>query len=141
MSKYAVKLDIKAKKHLENITRCDEHKELYKNKAEVILLRSNNWSINDIIKKVGLSKRTVNNYIKDYVQHTKLSSNINLFIFSNNYKNSRLRDINKISEEFRENPPSSYKEAKIRAKNLFEIEISESTIRRYFIAKKIKTSR
>lgn len=138
MIKYRIELDDKTKKQLSSTINNYSYKQLYKNKAKALLLRANGKNIEYIAKETSLSKRTINNYILEYVEHRKTSTSIGRFIFKNNYKHSRLIDINKIQPYFRSNPPKSYREAVDISKKELGITISESTIRRYFIKNKIK---
>lgn len=141
MIKYSININEKDKKQLVKITSCNENKQLYRNKAKVLLLRANGKPIEYIAKETNLSERTINNYILEYIEYEKTPTSISRFIIKNNYKNSRLKDFYNTKQCFISNPPKSYREAADISKKELGITISESTIRRYFIKNKIKLNK
>ena len=133
-----IRFDIKTKNILERISRNPYNKKLYKNKANTLLMLANGHSVNEISKELKLSRRTIYYYIDMCDNRDNTISTLRSFIFQNNYKRLRFSDCKTLAEYCRENPPKSYKEAVAIAKNQFNITISESTVRRYFIRFKVK---
>lgn len=132
-------------KTLSNVTSKKNHDSSAraKRKAKVILLRHEGKSIKDIMEETKLCKRTIISYVKEYNNPDPKIGGMR-FIHKNEYKISSLNIFNNDGEnvvlkEFRENPPSSYREASERIKNLFNITISESATRAYLNKKKIYT--
>lgn len=143
MKRQSIYLDNNRKVLLNNITL----KQTYsastraKKKAKVILLKSEGKSIREIMKETKLSKRTIISYIKEYNNPDRCIGGMR-FIHKNKYKVSSLQRIGEpLLEEFKINPPISYKEASTRITKLFNIAISESATRAYLNKHKIYTKR
>ena len=136
MEKHGISLDGKRIELLGNISNakygCSEKA---KKKAKVILLRFDGKTIKEIMKETHLCKRTVINYINGYKQNELW------YIHQNYYRKSVLKGNQNILDEFKNEPPSSYKEASERIKKLFNITISESATRRFLNKKNIYTKR
>lgn len=128
MSSLEIKLTDSVKKYLEAIKLNEYSKFKPKSilKATVILLRHNKKSLSVIAKETGLSRRSVINYLSSYKKDG------NKFIIGRgNYRKSALSKETKLFEEFENNPPQSYKEATERIKNIYNIALSESAVRRH----------
>lgn len=116
-----------------------------KKKAKVILLKSEGKKIKEIMKETKLCKRTIINYVQEYNNPNPSIGGMR-FIHKNKYKTSSLKITNEngdniLLEEFKKNPPLSYKEASERIKKLFNITASESATRDYLNKHKIYTKR
>ena len=146
MKRQVVKLDHTRKKLLNNVISKKNHSSSAraKKKAKVILLKSEGKSIKDIMKETKLCKRTIISYVKQYNEPNRDGGM--RFIHKNEYKSSSLIITNKDGEnilldEFKKNPPISYKEASERIKKIFNITISESATRAYLNKHDIYTKR
>lgn len=128
-----IKLNYKQKNQLEYIISDNNHnvRPRVKVKAKVIILKAAGKSINEIVKETNLSKRTVINYVKEYNSSNNDMDRMRFF-HKNNYKCSSLNIINhSLLKELKNNPPVTYKEATIHIKQLYNINLSESAVRRY----------
>lgn len=142
MKYQTIKLNFKQKNKLEYIISNNNYnvRPKAKVKAKVILLKAEGKSINEIIKETKVSKRTIINYVKEYNNYNNDIDRM-LFFHKNNYKCSYLNTIKpSLLEEFKNNPPITYKEATLRIKQLYTINISESAVRRYLNKHYIYTS-
>lgn len=146
MKRQLVKLDYSSKKQLNNVISKKNYRSSAraKKKAKVILLKSEGKSIKEIMKETKLCKRTIISYVKQYNEPNRDGGM--RFIHKNEYKKSSLIITDKEGEdilldEFKKNPPISYKEASERIKRLFNITISESATRAYLNKHDIYTKR
>lgn len=98
-------------------------------KAEVILMRANNMSIQEIINKTGCSKRTIINYINMYLNCDE--NEFRHFILKKNYRSKLYEHKQKITSLFKDNPPKTYKEATNIIQNKYDIRISETQVRMF----------
>lgn len=121
----------------------DENNKLASNRAKlmakVILLKSDGKSMKFIKEKTGLSKRTIEYCIASYLMGTY---SFYQFIQKNDKtRKSELSKNNDILEYFKENNPTSYKEARETIITKFRIEKNISTVRRWLIKNGIKPSK
>ena len=147
MKRQKITLDQKQKILLKRVTLKSNYSSSAraKKKAKVILLKSEGKSIKEIMKETKLCKRTIINYVKEFNDSNRDIDKMR-FIHKNNYKTSSLKIANKngnniLLNEFKTNPPSSYKEASGRIKRLFNITISQSATRAYLNKHNIYTKR
>lgn len=141
MTKLKIELDTNQKKLLKNILsdKRNASSSRAKKKARVILLRAQGKTIQEISSETNLSERTIKYYIKNYITHPV---NGIRFIHQNNYKKSRLEKYkSELCDEFKENPPYSYKDATVRINTHYNITISESAVRRFLNKNNIYTDR
>lgn len=125
MTKLKKSLDELEKKRLTSI-KDDEGKKLKaRKKATVILLKYEKKSNEEISNEVKLSKRTVINYVNDY-----LKNGITSITSRGNYKKSILSQFTNLFEDFEKNP-ATYKDATAHIKEKYNITLSESAIRRH----------
>ena len=125
MNRIKIELDNNQAKRLEEIKNNDKKLKARK-KATVILHKSNNKSIEEIIDETNLSKRTIINYYHNYLKY-----GIKFIHNKGNYVKSSLSSVKGLFDEFDENPPQTYGEASQRIKKLYGISLSESATRRY----------
>lgn len=104
-------------------------------KIKVILLRDDDKPIDYIIKETGLSKRTIINYTKNYLDDDRF------FVRKENKCKSILETKNVKNIFPSDAPPLSYREAKERILKEFNIDISIIQVRNYLNKNKIFTSR
>ena len=115
--------------------------ELTKKKMIVIKYKVDGKTINDIISKTGLSKRTIINYCNAF---NSTDSYHEFFYFKNynkQHKKSLFASNADIINEFENDVPKSYKEAKERLKAKYNVDLSISTIRRGLNKQNIYTSK
>ena len=124
------RLKIKLSKHERNrltfIQNNEKGKLKARKKAKVILLKCQKKSNIEISNEVKLSKRTVINYVNDF-----LKNGITSITSRGNYKKSVLSQFANLFEDFEENPPSTYKKATAIIKEKYNIILSESAVRRH----------
>ena len=131
-----LKLSIKERELLNMICNSSSSSSKAKLKAKVILLRTEGKSISEIILKTKLSKRTVINYVNQYIE----ASNKAFFIHSKGKVNqSELSSYPKLVEEFREKPPLTYKEATERVFKITGLKRSETQVINFLNRKGIYT--
>lgn len=133
--KTSIKLDAKQIRILNNIPKDITISKRVKTKVKVILLRNEGKSIKEIMAETHLCKRTIISYIIDFKNPDPRIGGYR-FIHKNNYKQSSLNinddnGDNLIIKEFKMSEPKSYKAFATRLKELYDISISESAIRRY----------
>lgn len=129
--KLEIELPSQRQSLLKRIIDNPRNRSIVKLKAKVILLRKDGATIKSISEKLGISQRTVTNYIYGY-KSKELS-----FIHQNKYKKSSLDSVDKLLDELKK--PSNYKEAAKLIKDKYNITISESAVRRYLNKHKIYT--
>ena len=130
-----IRLDSKERQQLNDMMEYYDNSLSIKNKVNVILMRSRGTSIPDIIEETNLSKRTIINYVNQYLDDKR-------FFIKNNYSKSDLEIYKtEIKKEFKKRPPKSYKEATLRIKNLFGIERSVTQVREFLTKNRIYTAR
>lgn len=135
MSKH-LKLSIRERDLLNRICDNSSSSSKAKLKAKVILLRAEGKNISEITSKTMLSKRTVINYVNQYIE----ASNKAYFIHSKSKVNkSELSSYPKLVEEFRERPPLTYKEATERVFKITGLKRSETQVRNFLNKKGIYT--
>lgn len=128
-----VVLDKKYNEFLNNILK-REFSTKKRLKAKVILLLSENKCIKQIIDETKLSKRTIINYKNRWNKENLL------FIHKNNYNKSILeKHLSEIRTEFNENIANSFKDAAKRIKKMWNIQISPTQVRVFFIKHKLYT--
>lgn len=120
-----IKLDKRAQRRIEFIANGDNKR---KGKiANIILLRHKGKKISEIVTETGMSKGTVIKYLKNYQD----DANKTIHRLPA-YKISILDDIKEpLINEFKKNPFSTYKEATQRINIIYNINLSESAVRRY----------
>ena len=108
--------------------------------AKVILLKSQNKNINEIISETGLSKRTIEYCIASFFKDNK---GFYGFIHKkgNKTRKSELSKNKEILDYFKDNKPHTYKEATETIKAKYGIEKNISTVRRWLIKNNINTSK
>lgn len=133
-----LKLSIKERELLNRICNSSSSSSKAKLKAKVILLRTEGKSISKIILKTKLSKRTVINYVNQYLE----APNKALFIHSKGkVKQSELSGYPELIDEFKEKPPLSYREATERIFKITGLKRSETQVRNFLNRKGIYTAR
>lgn len=139
MQKYPIKLDYKETEKLKRILTDTTDKRKAKQKAKVILLKSENNDISTIMKITGLSKRTIINYTTQYLN----SNNKNTFFhYNSNLNQSELLNYKEIiKDEFNQRPPLTYKEATNRIEKLTGICRSQTQVRNFLNKHNIYTAR
>ncbi len=121
------------KEILNNILK-SEYSNKTKLKAKVVLLLNQNNTVKQIIKETKLSKRTIIYYKNGWINN-KFS-----FIYKSSYKKSELEDyLHEIKTKFRQNIPNSFKEAAEIIKKEWNIQISPTQVRVFFIKHKLYT--
>lgn len=125
MTKLKKSLGELEKKRLTSIKDDEEKKLKARKKATVILLKYEKKSNEEISNEVKLSKRTVINYVNDYLKNgmTSITSR-------GNYKKSVLSQFTNLFEDFEE-MPATYKDATEQIKEKYNINLSESAVRRH----------
>ena len=108
-------------------------------KSKVLLNKSEGKSISEISNEVGISKRMVSYYIKDYLKCNSYTEQLTFIHKKRKYKTSELEPFKtNIKEEFKINRPKTYKDATNIINKLFNLNLSESAVRRFLIKNKIK---
>ena len=136
MKKYdktIIKLTDKQKKQLTTAKR-DFNKTINKSKnrqkavkkIDVILLRNSHHSIEEIAKETNLKVRTVYNYIQLYK-----NNNFYDFVYTKYVKSDLVQFKSIILEEFHNNPPRSYREARDRIEKLTGIKRSITQVKKF----------
>lgn len=135
MTKY-LKLSVKEYELLNRICKNSSKTSKAKLKAKVILLKAKGQSISNIMSETKLSKRTIINYVNQYLAATNKA----YFIHSKGKVNkSELSNYSNLTEEFIKRPPLTYKEATERVFAITGLRRSETQIRNYLNKKGIYT--
>lgn len=133
-----LKLSAKESELLKRICNSSSSSSKAKLKAKVILLRTEGKNISEIILKTNLSKRTIINYVNQYIEATNKA----YFIHSKGKINqSELSNYPELIEEFMDKPPLSYKEATERIFNITGVKRSETQVRNFLNRKGIYSER
>lgn len=128
--KYKIRLNKTELKMINTILESESPtiKKKAKDKARVILLKSQGENINTIKKKTKLSKRTIINYCEQYINAKPKG----MFFHSYKYNKSELNKFSEqIKNEFDLRPPLSYKDATIRIEKITGLKRSETQVRNY----------